>query len=96
MLLQILQETREFLAFPGNDFARSTWNNAAEALAELDTFISAIVAGRPFDHSGLSLLFAPTADIQEVSLSSGWGDEFCRLAKRFDAAFARYRQTGHA
>jgi hypothetical protein len=31
-------------------------------------------------------LFAPTGPIQEVSLSSGWGDMFLELAKRMDAA----------
>ena len=31
-------------------------------------------------------LFLPTGPIQEVSLSSGWGDEFVALADRFDLA----------
>jgi hypothetical protein len=34
----------------------------------------------------LSILFAPTGSIQEVSLSSGWGDEFIYLSMDFDRA----------
>jgi hypothetical protein len=36
----------------------------------------------------LSVLFAPTGPVQEVSVSSGWGDEFLILANEFDAALA--------
>jgi len=32
-------------------------------------------------------LFAPTGPIQEVSLSSGWGQEFLELAERFDKEY---------
>lgn len=95
-LLQILREMRALLALPGNHFGVSTWNSAAEALAELDGFISDIEVGCRFDGSRLSLLFAPTSDIQDVSLGSGWGEEFCRVAGRFDSAFAQYEQTGSA
>jgi hypothetical protein len=92
-LLEVLRETRALLARPDNDFNWSSWESAADALAELDGFISHIEAGRSFDGSKLSILFAPTADIQEVSVSSGWGDEFCRIAERFDSAFAQYEAT---
>jgi hypothetical protein len=34
----------------------------------------------------LSILFAPTGNIQEVSISSGWGEAFLELTARFDAA----------
>lgn len=94
-LLRILRDTRVLLALPDNDFAWSTWDNAAAALAELDGFIADIEAGRRFDRPKLSLRFAPTGDIQEVSVSSGWGDQFCLLAECFDSAFARYEPTGN-
>jgi len=37
----------------------------------------------------MSVLFAPTGPIQEVSLSSGWGQGFLKLAEDFDAAVER-------
>ena len=36
------------------------------------------------------MLFLPTGPIQEVSLSSGWGDAFVALADRFDLAAAAH------
>ena len=37
----------------------------------------------------LKLLFAPTGSIQEVSISSGWGQEFLSLSARFDEVIKR-------
>jgi hypothetical protein len=34
----------------------------------------------------VSVLFAPTGPIQEVSLSSGWSETFLKVAERFDRA----------
>lgn len=34
----------------------------------------------------VAIAFTSTGPMQEVSLSSGWGQEFLALAKRFDAA----------
>jgi len=95
-LLEVLREARALLALSDNDFAWSTWDSAADALSELDSFISNIEGGRNFDGLELSILFAPTGDIQEVSLSSGWGQEFCRVAESFDSAFTNYEKTRSA
>jgi hypothetical protein len=88
-LVEVLRETRALLALPDNDFAWSRWANAAEALAELDAHLAALEGGRLPDRLVLSLLFAPTGTIQEVSLSSGWADPFLDVAARFDAAVQR-------
>jgi hypothetical protein len=90
-LLEVLCESRALLALPNNDFAWSTWDNTASALSELDSFITAIEDGTSFESSALSILFATTGDIQEVSMSSGWGDEFLRVAERFDSALAQFK-----
>ena len=84
-LIEILQETREALARPGNNFVWSSWHNADEALREVDGFISRIEGGDMPGQMDLKLLFAPTGSIQEVAVSSGWGGEFLELAERFDA-----------
>ena len=36
----------------------------------------------------MSVLFAPTGPMQELSIDSGWGQEFIALADRFDEAMA--------
>ena len=79
-LLSVLADARALLARPGNDFSWSRWDNAREAVVEMDQ-----LAAKPSVQE-LRLLFAPTGPIQEVSLPSGWGGDFLLLACRFDAA----------
>lgn len=85
-LLQVLRDTRALLARPGNNFLWSSWKDAEAALKEVDTLIERVSTGATFDQTELSVLFAPTGPIQEVSLSSGWGDAFLKLAEQFDNA----------
>jgi hypothetical protein len=88
-LVEVLRESRALLALPGNDFAWSSWEDAPAALAELDRQIAAIEGGRLPPQLDLAVLFAPTGPMQEVSLSSGWAQQFLEVAARFDAAAER-------
>ena len=87
-LVEVLREAREMLARPNNDITWSAWEDAAAALREVDGLIARIQSGDLPERSGVNLLFLPTGPIQEVSVSSGWGEEFLDLAKRFDKALA--------
>jgi hypothetical protein len=88
-LMDVLRQARELLALPGNDFAWSSWKDGAAALAELDQQIAVIESGDLPPQLDLAVLFAPTGPMQEVSLSSGWANEFLVVADRFDAAAER-------
>ena len=55
-------------------------------LQELNGHIAGLEAGEPMRRIRLETLFAPTGPLQEVSVSSGWGEEFLNMARRFDAA----------
>ena len=88
-LVEVLRETRELLARHDNNFLWSYWDSATDALREFDAFITQIESGDTSGRSDLKLLFAPTGSIQEVSLSSGWGQEFLALSARFDAVIKR-------
>lgn len=85
-LLLALRETRRLLANQTNNFRWSSWHNAEAALTEFDALIESIDRGAPADAQELAVLFAPTGPIQEVSVSSGWGERFLELAERVDAA----------
>lgn len=87
-LIAVLHDIRALLARPDNDFFWSRWAGETEALADIDAVLRRINAGETVQIQSLELLFAPTGSLQEVSLSSGWGEEFVRIAKRFDAAIA--------
>ena len=85
-LFAVLLEVRSHLEKPGNDFSWSGWESSTEALAELDPFIEALRQNEKPRRASLEFLFLPTGPIQEVSLSSGWGNTFTELADRFDQA----------
>jgi hypothetical protein len=88
-LADVLREAIVWLRRPDNDFAWSGWDDAEEAVSELSGHIATLEAGRLPPKLDLTVLFAPTGPIQEVSISSGWGDEFLALAERFDRAASR-------
>ncbi|HUE36330.1 MAG TPA: hypothetical protein VMO20_02975 [Candidatus Acidoferrum sp.] len=90
-LLNILHEAREFLARPNNDFAWSSWDDASDALQEIDNLISRVKSGDMPPRLDLDVLFIPTGPIQEASVSSGWGKEFLKLAEKFDSAMNKIR-----
>ena len=90
ILILVLRETRSLLARPDNDFAWSSWNDQSAALQEIEEAIALCEQGKP---PYLPVLYAPTGPIQEVSLSSGWGQEFLAIAEQFDLAWAKYSQS---
>ena len=85
-LISVLEEARGLLAAADNNFAWSSWRDCNDALDEIDTILSELRSGILPSALTLHVLFAPTGPIQEVSLSSRWGDEYIELAERFDAA----------
>ena len=87
-LLDIFQRARDLVARPENDFSWSSWRDADDALEEIDTILLRLQAGDVPDKVDMSILFAPTGPMQELALSSGWGNRFLGLASEFDAAFA--------
>jgi hypothetical protein len=84
--LKVLRETRALLARPDNNFDWSSWENGEAALREIDALIASVCNRALPDPKQLTLLFAPTGPLQEVSLSGGWGEMFLALAERIDAA----------
>jgi hypothetical protein len=88
-LADVLREAIVWLRRPNNDFAWSSWNDDEEAISELSAHIATLEAGKLPPKLDLTVLFAPTGPIQEVSVSSGWGEEFLSLAERFDSAVSR-------
>jgi hypothetical protein len=92
-LIGVLLEARRWLARQENDFNRSSWEDAFAALAEVDALISVLRSGSMPPKLDLEVLFAPTGPIQEVSLSSGCGEQFLSLAGRLDDELTRLAQA---
>ncbi len=85
-LLDVFQRARDLVARPDNDFAWSSWRDTEDALEEIDAILSRLQRGEIPALLEMSVLFAPTGPMQELSLSSGWGNRFLGLAEEFDAA----------
>jgi hypothetical protein len=85
-LANVLRSAVELLSLPDNNFAWSSWADQAAAVAEVEAVLARVDAGDLPDRTSVSVLFAPTGPIQEVSLNSGWADTFLRLAERYDRA----------
>lgn len=88
LLKEVLAASIELVSLQDNDFSWSSWGDATTAIAELQMHLDSLARpGRP-DVKGLSVLYAPTGPMQELSLSSGWGEPFVKLASYFDIAEA--------
>ncbi len=92
-LIQVLEKAKKLLSLEGNDYSWSSWENEAQALLELNKLQTRIMANMSWDEGDFEVLFAPTGPIQEVSLSSGWGPEFLKLADEADQAIQMYRKN---
>ncbi len=86
-LLAVLDDVRVALERPDNDFSWSSFGDVDAALNEIDELAAKVRTGGPVPLM-LQVLFAPTGPLQEVALSSGWGDVYLALANRFDSAVA--------
>ena len=87
-LIQVLEEARRLIAQPENDFSWSSWEDAAHALQEIGQLLEEFRRGDFSRRGDLEVVFAPTGPMQELSLSSGWSQEFLQLAGRYDEAVA--------
>ena len=88
---QFLARVVELVA-ASDGFIWCTWDDRTEALAELRRAEEELSeGGRP---TTLQVLFLPTGDLQEVSMESGWSDEYIALADRFDRALVQLGPPG--
>lgn len=83
-LIHVLESAIELISIPGNDFCWSSWKNEQEAKQEIQNLISIVRNGALPDRVKISVLFAPTGPLQEVSLSSGWAEAFLKVAEKYD------------
>ncbi len=91
-LIAVLREAQALLDQPGNDYCWSSWENSEQALKEIERYIGEVARGDYRSSLQMQVIFAPTGPMQEVSLSSGWGQQFLDLAARFDKAIEKARK----
>ena len=85
-IIAILEDVVGILKLPDMDVAWSHYNSVEEAVEEINQHIARLRRGDLSKLQDLTLLFAPTGSLQEISISSGWGTPFLDIAARFDRA----------
>jgi hypothetical protein len=63
-------------------------SSVSEVLADLDRGILALESDSKPDCRKLTLLFAPTGNLQEMSMANEWAQEYLALSARFDDLIA--------
>lgn len=87
-LADVLRELIELLKRPDTEVFHSRYKTPAEAVHDIEAHLDRIQR-RDFSRiRDLSLLFGPTASLQEVSIDSGWGERFLTLAETVDKCVA--------
>lgn len=86
VIIDILESIKTRIKSPETNLIRSQFDSQEEIINELDNHILKIKS-EDFSNLGeLIILFAPTSDLQEISIDSGWGQLFLSISKRFDSA----------
>ncbi len=89
-VIRVLTEVIDIVARPDTDVTWSGYDTPEEAAAELRDLIDRIRDPRTARSAvrEISLLFLPTGALQEIAISSGWGNTYLTLAERMDRALA--------
>ncbi|MCL2810927.1 MAG: hypothetical protein FWD25_03450 [Clostridia bacterium] len=75
------------LSLPSTDVCWSKYMNATEAIEELESLRIGIEKQDKNAIDRLLFLLLPTGDLQEISISSGWGEEFLTIAEILQSVF---------
>ena len=86
VIVHILELIREFIKAPGTDMIRSVFDTEKDLINELDIHIHKLTKEDFSKIEDLIILFAPTSDLQEISIDSGWGEIFLIISEKFDFA----------
>ena len=84
LLGQELEHVLWYYRQPFADFVWSRYENAEEAITDMTRIIAALRNGDEAVLKEIQLLFGPTGSIQEISISSGWGNEYIEISARVD------------
>lgn len=90
-VIDILETVVHVLELPGTDVAWSHYNSVEEVADDINQHIRRLRRGDLSKIDDLTLMFAPTGSLQEISISSDWGEGFLDLAARFDRAIETIR-----
>ncbi|MHA1989025.1 MAG: hypothetical protein ACW98D_20585 [Promethearchaeota archaeon] len=83
-LIRLLNEIIEIVNTRDTKMVWSTIDTKEELLLELENHIQRFQNNDFSSIEQLIGLFLPTGDLQEIAISSGWGEEYLSISKKFD------------
>jgi dATP pyrophosphohydrolase len=83
-MITLLNEIKEFIRVRDTNMLWTIFDTEKDFLKELDIHIERIQNNDFSSFEQLISLFLPTGDLQEIALSSGWGEEYLVISKKFD------------
>ena len=83
-LVHILKQIREIVDSPNTEVLWSSYDTTEDLLRDIDDYIEKVLICDRAIIKNLRLLFAPTGDLQDISISSGWGEKYIEIADQFD------------
>jgi len=86
IIIEILETIKKLILEPRTDISWSTFDNKDDLIIEIDAHIQKLKLKDFSKVRDLILLFAPTSDFQEISLSSGWSKDYLNISEKFDFA----------
>ena len=75
----VTDELVELLHRPETDVSLTYFKSPEAAASRVQSLARRAAWGDPLAMFSLSMLFAPTSELQDISLSSGWAQEFLNL-----------------
>lgn len=91
-VVKILEKLIDIVKNDETDLTWSRFNTIDELIDDLVNHIKKLI-NRDFSKlDDLILLFAPTASLQEISISSGWASQFLVISEKFDYAIEELKK----
>jgi len=87
-----LKRLRDLLSQPSTDVLWSTYRISNEVIEDLVLIKKGILNKDPTSIDKLLFLLLPTCDLQEISISSGWGNEFLDIAEALEIALGKIEE----
>lgn len=83
-VIKALQRVKEIVENYQMDLSYSTYKSKEELVNNLELYISKLKVNDFSLNIEISLLFAPTGDLQEIAIDNGWSEEYMELAEIID------------
>jgi len=86
VILEQILRLKHLISQPDTDVLWSSYNSADEVIKKLESIEAGIKSRDISALDKIHFMLLPTGDLQEISISSGWGHEFLKIAETVDNA----------